>query len=142
MLEDWQAKWLATALGGRRENDGGPDAEVLRLHQGLRKAESAMLIQARTEKTGFAQFLRSRQVPGVATSICRCGIGPETAQHVVLHCSLEDERRGFLRREDAGGTLDYRWLTNTNPGAKRMSRWLIQSGWLPQFSLASTLLYG
>jgi hypothetical protein len=142
MLEDWRAKWLATIPDGRRENDGGPDTKVLRLHQGLQKAESSILIQARTEKTDLAQFTRSRKVPEVVTSICRCGSGPETAQHVVLHCSLENERQGLLRRGDAGGTLDYRWLTNTNQGAKRMSKWLIQSGRLPQFSLASTLLYG
>ncbi len=74
--------------------------------------------------------------------MCRCGVEPETARHLAIHCRIEEERRGELRGGNAGGALDYRWLTNTNQGARKLSKWLIQSGRLQQFSLADRLLYG
>ena len=38
-----------------------------KLHTGLRKAESSLAIQLRTEKVGVAAFLYARRVPGVVS---------------------------------------------------------------------------
>ena len=53
------------------------------LHQGLRKAESLLAIQLRTEKVGFAAFLHARRVPDVVTPACRCGWRREDRKHVL-----------------------------------------------------------
>ena len=141
MLQEWQDQWKVTQLARGQRNARPPDPEVLKLHQGLHKAESSVLIQARTEKIGLAKFLYQRKVPGVITDQCTCGAGPETVQHVVEYCNRETEHRDQIRRKDAIESLDFRWLSNTNKGAKRLSKWLIQGGRLQQFSLANTLLY-
>src|SRR5277367_4772437 len=141
MLEEWHQRWTATQPAWTQRNARPPDPKTLGLHKGLQKAESSILIQARIEKIGLAQFLYQRRVPGVVTRECSCGATPETAQHIALYCQDEAGRRDELRREEAGGALDYRWLTGTNLGARKLSRWLIRSGRLQQFSLADRLLY-
>jgi hypothetical protein len=125
-------------MNERRRAGEEPAESRLRLHEHLRKAESSILVQARTGHIGLAQFLRRRRVPGVVAEKCQCGEGVETPQHIAIHCEIEQERRSQLY---AGGTLDYHWLTNTPDGARRLSRWLIETGRLQQFSLARTLLY-
>jgi hypothetical protein len=86
------------------------------LHEHLRKAESSLLVQARTGCIRLAHFLRRRRVPGVLAEECQCREGAETPKHIAIHCELEEERRHLLY---AGGTLDYHWLTNTLEGVKR-----------------------
>ena len=141
MLQEWHQRWVVTQPVWSQRHARPPDPKVLDLHKGFKKAESSIVIQAHTEKIGLAQFLCNRGVPGVVTGLCSCGVEPETARHVTLHCNIKEGRRGELRREDAGRTLDYRWLIGTNAGAKKFSRWLIQSGRLQQFSLVDRLLY-
>jgi len=59
--------------------DTPPTRAVLKLHSGLRKAESSVLVQARTGRIGLAKFLYKYRVPSVLTAQCRCGAGEETA---------------------------------------------------------------
>jgi hypothetical protein len=60
MIEEWERKWRATQPAWTQRNARPPDPKVLQLHEGLRKAESSILIQARTEKIRLAQFLYTR----------------------------------------------------------------------------------
>ena len=46
--------------------------KVIELHKGLHKAESALLVQARTKKIGLAEFLYNQRVPGTDTAKCQC----------------------------------------------------------------------
>jgi hypothetical protein len=117
-----------------------PDPKVLKLHSGLRKAESSALVQFRTGCTGLARFLHKSRVPGIESGLCGCEGGLETPRHVLVHCSKESERREELRRV-GGGTLDFRKLLDTPEGTGVSSRWIIRSGRLHQFSLARALLY-
>jgi hypothetical protein len=115
-----------------------PASSRLLLHEHLRKAESSLLVQARTGCIGLAHFLRRRRVLGVLIEECRCREGAETPKHIAIHYEIEEERRHLLC---AGSTLDYYWLTNSPEGAKRLCWWLIETRRLQQFSLARTLLY-
>ena len=65
--------------------DNPPTKQVLKLHEGLRKAESSLLIQVRTGKIGLNKFLYSRQVPGYSAQ-CQCRGGEETPRHIALFC--------------------------------------------------------
>ena len=59
----------------------------LNQHEDLRKAQSSLLIQARTEKIGFKGFLFKRKVPEVTSPICSCGQAEETVRHVLTECT-------------------------------------------------------
>jgi hypothetical protein len=72
-------------------------SNILQLHNHLHKAESAMLVQLWTGRTGLRHFLNKAQVPGYKSEQCNFGIGPETPRHVLLHCPREEERRIVLR---------------------------------------------
>jgi hypothetical protein len=117
VLEDWKERWKrdrkrverivrpGTDPGSKAiPEDTPPNEAVLKLHSGLRKAESSVLVQARTGRMGLAKFLYNRKVPGVLTAQCRCRAGEETPRHITLFCTDEVERRQHLR---IGGRLDY-----------------------------------
>jgi len=87
----WKAKESRADRDRGIDASAGPSQARLKLHDKLQKAESAVLIQARTGCIGLAQFLRHRKVPDVATATCECGYGPETTKHVVVHYALVDE---------------------------------------------------
>ena len=141
MLEAWLRRWQATARPDSWDRVlRPPDPKVLKLHSGLRKAESSALVQFRTGCTGLARFLHKARVPGIESGLCGCGGGLETPRHVLVHCSKESERREELRRV-GGGTLDFRKLLDTPEGTGVSSRWIVRSGRLHQFSLARSLLY-
>jgi hypothetical protein len=81
VLEDWKERWErdrkrverivrpGTDPGSKAIlEDTPPNEAVLKLHSGLRKAESSVLVQARTGRIGLAKFLYNRKVPGVLTA--------------------------------------------------------------------------
>ena len=154
VLQDWKVRWTedsrrveriirpGTDPGGRRVvpvlEDTPPNRAVLKLHSGLRKAESSVLVQARTGRIGLAKFLYNCKVPGILSAQCRCGAGEETPRHMVLYCTEEAERRQHLR---TGRRLDYQQCIGTNSGAKKLAERMIRSGRLGQFSLARRPLY-
>jgi hypothetical protein len=117
-----------------------PTAKLLEFYKDLRKAESILLVQIRTGKIGLAQFLYSRRVPGYPTANCLCRGGHETPRHIVLYCIQERHRRQELK-DQAGRAQAYPVLTGTKKGIKDLVQWIILSGRLGQFSLASRLLY-
>ena len=84
----------------------------------------------------MAHFLIKARLPGYETPTCRCGLGDETAEHLLLHCQMEAERRLWRR-----GTR-LRDLVSEPRSTATTARWIIQSGRISQFQLANRLLYG
>jgi hypothetical protein len=154
VARDWTIRWQAeiaridrplrpgTDPGGRKLvlEDSAPTKNVLRLHNKLYKAESALLIQARTGRIGLARFLHSRKVPGVLTAQCQCRAGEETPRHMALFCTQETDRRSQLMDRN-GRKWSYPQLIGANETAKAFVRWMMFSGRLGQFMLAKRLLY-
>jgi hypothetical protein len=151
VLADWTNRWKAGLRGPERVvqpgtdpgsravlEDTPPNKAVLKLHSGLQKAESSVLVQARTGRIGLAKFLYNRKVPGIQSAQCRCGAREETPRHMALYCIEEAGRRLGLR---TNGRVNYQQLIGTASGAKQLAKWLICSGRLGQFSLARSLLY-
>ncbi len=139
-LQEWRERWARESRRRRRRwcstaATEGPCADKLRLHKHLKKAESAVLVQARTGRIGLAHFLHKAKVPGIIAPSCACEQGTETAEHVLLHCQFEAERRNWQR----GASL--RDLVSNQRNTKHVAKWLIQSGRLGQFRLANKLLY-
>lgn len=63
-----------------------PTKKILRLHEGLSKRHSAILVQMRTEKIGLKHFLFNRRVPGIMDDKCTCREGQQTVSHVLMQC--------------------------------------------------------
>jgi hypothetical protein len=105
--------------------DPPASGRVLKLHSGLRKAESAVLVQARTGRIGLARFLYSRKVLGVLSAQCRCRAGEETPQHMAIYCiyCIEEAERRQSLRTGGRGRVDYRQLVGTASGARRLAEW-------------------
>ncbi len=57
---------------------------ALQKHQGLTKAQSSLLTQARIGAIGLRDFLFRAKVPGVYTPYCDCGQGREIVEHLVV----------------------------------------------------------
>jgi len=100
-------------------------------HDGLRKAESSALIQARTGKIGLKAFLFQRKVPGIPTPLCDCGGAPETVGHLLEGCEAHEPPQGLgtprmLRQKIARGE-------NVRP----VLRWLMRR--LPEYKVALEL---
>ena len=110
----------------------------LKIHTLLKKAESALTTQIRTGKIGLADFLYQRRVPAVTSPACPCGWHRQTPEHVIMFCRLIDNREQMFC---AAGTNNYQQLTETSKTLKILTAWLMKTGLLTQFSLASTLLY-
>jgi hypothetical protein len=169
VLRDWQERWQAEnrRIGrdarwstGREDTeeapgrswphtaqffagpgmDLGPNKGILKLHTKLRKAESAIIVQARTGCIGLTKFLYSHNVPGFESAQCRCGAGEETPRHLALFCKEEKQRQNQLR-STKGHRLLYHQLTGTIEGVQIFAKWLMQAGRIGQFKLAQRLLY-
>jgi hypothetical protein len=139
ILQDWHEKWHSGQRRSRWRSLAStevPSASRLKLHNQLKKAESSVLVQARTGRIGLAHFLNKARVPGYETPACSCGLGDETAEHLLLHCQMESERRLWRR-----GTR-LRDLVSEPRSTATTARWIIQSGRIGQFQLANRLLYG
>jgi hypothetical protein len=147
----WRTRWQqqqearlrnsTPANHGRIQSEPPPDPKVLKLHKTLRKAESSLLIQLRTECIGLKGFLFRRKVPGIESAQCECGDAIESPRHVLLHCNLEEDRRGELRRA-CNGPLRFQQLLGDPNLTATAVRWVMCTGRLGQFSLARRLLYG
>ena len=122
------------------------DYRALDRHEGLTKAESSLLTQARTGVIGLRDFLFRARVPEVPTPYCECGQGRETVEHLVVWCPQPPKprewpaseirsQRDLYRALDGGGDKE-RWL------AGKVIRWLLGSGRLPEYRLAQRLELG
>ena len=148
LAEDWRARWHAQgdsgASGGPtgrppRPADCPPTEGNLRLHQGLHKAQSAILTQIRTGHIGLPAYLRRRKVPGVETDRCTCGLGPGSPRHRTVFCpELRAERR--LLVEAVGAPLDFDQIVATPGKAQQLARWFVRFGRIKQFDLAAQLI--
>jgi hypothetical protein len=90
----WQARWEQYRAGqqanrGGRVADGDPPALLftnkgLRRHEGLTKAQSTLLSQARIGDIGLKDYLFKVKVPEVRTPYYEYGEGREIVEHLVV----------------------------------------------------------
>jgi len=139
LRREWKQRW-DTGREGRREKRAADRAldkafhgSHLRLYEGLKKAHSSILCQARTGTIGLREFLFQRQVPEVTTPICPCGGGPQTPEHLFAACT---DRRSATLRAMGYNSPEQVWEALSNlKAAKVLARALIQSGWLGEYRL-------
>jgi hypothetical protein len=139
ILAEWRARWQEE--GKKKKSwwcsiaaQDQPCKNTLLLHNQLKKAESSVLVQARTGRIGLRQFLFKAKVPGVISASCPCGKGLETAEHLLLYC---DQAAPSVWSRGS----QFKKLISNPANTKQLARHLIQSGRLGQFKLADRLLY-
>ncbi|EAQ89594.1 predicted protein [Chaetomium globosum CBS 148.51] len=110
----WQARWEQQRASqqsttrqrvlNRRIADEDPPAllftdKALMRHEGLTKAQSSLLSQARIGDIGLRDYLFRVKVPEVRTPYCECGRGRETVEHLVVWCPDPPLQRPWDGRE-------------------------------------------
>ncbi len=148
----WQARWENQRIGlqarNRRIADEDPPTllftnKALEKHEGLTKAQSSLLSQARIGDIGLQDYLFKVKVPDVRTPYCSYGEGRETVEHLVIWCPDPPLQRPWEQRN----IRSYRDLRTVLRGVGAKSKglvrkvlgWLMDSGRLPEYSLARRL---
>ncbi|KAK0368799.1 reverse transcriptase [Colletotrichum limetticola] len=133
----WQTNWETETRGRTTFRlTPKPTKKVLGLHEGLSKRQSALLVQMRTEKIGFQDFLFNRRVPGITNANCPCREGRQTVTHILLRC----RRFRHLRRQEFGtlpGRHNLRVILNKRKAAAKAIRFIEQTEILGQHGIES-----
>lgn len=90
-----------------------PRKETIKLHVGLNKELSSLVIQMRKGKIGLREFLFQRKVPGIEDGRCECRQGNQNVKHILLECrNIARQRRNLWideakkTRKEGGQSLD------------------------------------
>jgi len=128
----WEKNWDKDRRGrSTYKYTPKPTDKILRLHRGLKKWQSALLIQMRTEKIGLRDHLWKRRVPGYNSPGCDCGEGRQTVGHILMRC----RNYRHLRRKEfrSIGRMDLRAILNKPKLATKAIRFMEQTHLLGQF---------
>jgi hypothetical protein len=142
IAKEWKRRWEKGLEDANRRRgravvpaDAPPNIKRLELHEKLRKEESSLLIQMRTEKIGLRAFLFERKVPEVMTPACECGNGYETALHVAAYCRKETSARRELPFA-MHSERDYRTAMERPERAAILVRWFMRRRRTREFAIA------
>lgn len=154
----WQARWEQQRASqqsttrqrvlNRRIADEDPPAllftdKALMRHEGLTKAQSSLLSQARIGDIGLRDYLFRVKVPEVRTPYCECGRGRETVEHLVVWCPDPPLQRPWDGREIRSHRDLQTVLRGVGARSRRFVRkvlgWLMDSGRLLEYRLARRL---
>jgi hypothetical protein len=142
MIRDWKVRWRTQRQGQTAAAAVDPrfERKDLRLHSNLTKAESSLLIQARTGKIGLKAFLFQRQVPGVVSPRCPCNGEKETVYHLVKECEeIRTPRNQSIIKYRNASLRDFRRALGEPSEAAQIVRWIIRTGRLGEYRIAAAL---
>jgi hypothetical protein len=86
----------------------------------------------------FASFFHRRKIFDVKSIFCRCDWNNQTIKHVIMFCSLMNDRNQLFKDVDVN---NYHVMTHLSKKFKTIVKWLMQHDLLQQFSLIIELLY-
>ena len=142
VVHRWEAAWSSEKTGGElRTICPKPTKKVLKIHKGLRKAVSALIVQMRTEKIGLRKFLHSRKVLGFDSPECPCRRGAQTAKLLLVECRIHVEKRNRTwekeRRKVAFGRISWEEMLTRPKFAKKAAQFMRSLGLIDQFRSAN-----
>ena len=118
-----------------------PTKKTRKLHKGLSKAASALIVQMRTEKIGLKKFLHFRKVPGFDSPECPCRRGMQSAKHVLTECRAHAGERNRTweeeRRKAAFGRISWEEMLTQPKFAKKAAQFMKSLGLIDQFRSAT-----
>ncbi len=130
LLQQWQSS--AKSLPKPDLVEAPPGKDLLKLQEGLRKAESSLAIQLRMGTNGLDAILFQARVPSVPSPLCSYGKGQQMAKHVLILCPKHTRAQHELRDEQ-GHLPDFSKLLGTAEGLQRTTKWVMQREILGQF---------
>jgi hypothetical protein len=116
----------------------GPNLNNHKIYKNMPKYKALVLMQARTECVGMAEFFFRRHVSDVPSPLYSCGKAFETPEHVLLYCPETEEDRQNTRKKVAFIMLRTRrnlaQLSIKHP--KLTTKWLLRIGKFPLYNKA------
>jgi hypothetical protein len=139
--QEWENIWRNESKGRDLFSiSPRPSSGVLKLHQGLAKPLSSIIVHMRTGRIGLRHYLYSRGVPEIEDDRCECGMASQTVAHVLLNCRRHEQLRSQLWTEvDERGrkrrirTTNLGEILNTPELAIKAAKLIKATGLLGQF---------
>ena len=103
------------------------------LHRNLKRAQSSIAIQIRSEHIGLKSYLYRRKVPGVDNPRCPCGYPSENVKHAVMACPLRVKGRADVWRKAT--IRSFEAMMNDPKDLARITQWILDQEWFEQFRL-------
>jgi hypothetical protein len=133
----WKRFWSEYQTKNRRKNCVALSSQIfkkrLKLHDNLFKVESSWITQIRTNRIELTKYLFHRRVFIIVISACFCDWLRQTLKHVMFFCFNHNRTRESMLL--VVETQNLRRLLNINKKIKVMTRWLMKTNILAQFSL-------
>jgi hypothetical protein len=133
----WRRSWSEYQTKNKRRNCVALSFQIftkrLKLHNNLFKIESSLITQMRTNRIELRKYLFHRRIFIIVISACFCDWFKQTIKHVMLfYFNHNRTRKSMLLVVE---TQNLRRLLNINKKIKVMTRWLMKTDILAQFSL-------
>jgi ribosome-associated translation inhibitor RaiA len=134
----WKRFWDEYQTKNRRRDCIALTSQIfkkrLKLHDNLFKIENNLVTQMRTNRIELTKYLFHRRVFIIVISACFCDWFRQTLKHVMLFCLNHNRTRESMLL--VVETQNLRRLLNINKKIRVMTRWLMKTDILAQFSLA------
>ena len=95
-----------------------PTKKTLKIHRGLCKAASILIVQMQIKKIRLKRFLYFRKFPGFDSPECTCRRGLQSIKHLLVKCRLHTQKRNPIwekkRKKVAFGRISREEML-TNP---------------------------
>ncbi|KAI0995004.1 hypothetical protein K3495_g13178 [Podosphaera aphanis] len=131
--ETWKAAEFITdkTTGKRKVSFRGTPYSM---HKTLKRAQSSIAMQIRSEHMGLKSYLYRRNVPGVENPSCPCGYLSQNVKHMIMACPLWSEGRTDIWRKAKNRSFEA--MLNSPEDIGRITQWILDQGWIEQFRLA------
>ncbi len=135
--DKWKRFWNEYQTKNKRRNCVALTFQIfkkrLKLHDNLFEIENNLITQIRTNRIELTKYLFHRWVLIIVISACFCDWLKQTLKHVMLFCFNHNRTRENMLF--VVETQNLRRLLNINKRIRMMTRWLMKTNILAQFSL-------
>jgi predicted RNA binding protein with dsRBD fold (UPF0201 family) len=135
--DKWKRFWDEYQTKNRRRDCVALTSQIfkkrLKLHDNLFKIKSSLVTQMRTNRIKLTKYLFHRRVFIIVISACFCDWLKQTLKHVMFFCLNHNRTRENMLF--VVETQNLRRLLNINKRIRMMTRWLMKTNILAQFSL-------
>jgi hypothetical protein len=133
----WKRFWNEYQTKNKRKDCVALTSQIfekrLKLHDNLFKIENNLITQMRTNRIELTKYLFHRWIFIIVISACFCDWLRQTLKHVMFFCFNHNRTRENMLL--VAKTQNLRRLLNINKKVRMMTRWLMKTNILAQFSL-------
>ena len=114
-----------------------PTKKMLKLHKGLCKAESTLILWMKTEKMSLKKFLHIKKILGFDSPKCLYKREMQSAKHVLTRCRANTRKRIKMWEENqkkvAFGKISWKMMLTQTKLAKKAAQFMKSFGLIDQF---------